>query len=360
LELPSSHGRAPAAILASVVPHPHGGTPNRVSAAIPGVASARQGAVTQRVSLPAGSFPPGALSPSMVPPAALRSSSLPIGSIPPTLQPGLYLDSPYIASVASALAVPNLPLVPEVAPRAQPLFTADKTWLAALAFAAGVGVTWFAYEPEPEPEGEAVVPSTESASAADGIRTVSVNDLPPVAGDGREDMDSDLPAILQPSQLPRATDEAGEPREAPAPSARPLEAPAAKAPAASEPRAAVQRVQALTPAPQPAKAAIRPKLADAPANCSPPYQIDSHGIQRIKAECLNRSTVIAGPYGAVMTSSAAPNPATAAKHAPANDAAVKAAPVKPATSDKQARSGASCTPPYYLEGKIRRLKLECL
>jgi serine/threonine protein kinase len=347
-ELPSSFGRAPAAILASVVPHPLGGSPNRVSAAIPGVASARQGAVTQRVSLP----------------SSITGSSLPLGSIPgtslsaipPSIEPGVYLDSPYIASVASALAVPSMPLIPEAAPRAQPLFTPDKTWLAALAFAAGVAVTWFAYEPEPE--GEAVVPTAGAEFGPDGIRTVSVNDLPPVAGEGGGEVE--LPAILLPSQLPRATDEAGEPREVSMLGARTLTAPVVKAHPPSEARPAVQKVQALTPAPQPAKAAVRPKVADGRSNCSPPYQIDSQGIQRLKAECLDRPAVVAGPYGAVMTSSAVANPADSAKNVSADGAPTKTASTKPATSDKQARSSTSCSPPYYLDGKIRRLKLECL
>jgi hypothetical protein len=160
--------------------------------------------------------------------------------------------------------------------------------------------------------------------------------------------------------LPRATDEAGEPREIPVLSARAFTAPVVKAPVPSEARAAVQKVQALTPAPQAGKAAVRPKVADGQSSCSPPYQIDSQGIQRLKAECLNRPTVIAGPYGAVMTSSAVANPVDPAKNVSANGSSTKTVSAKPATSDKQARSSTSCSPPYYIEGKIRRLKLECL
>jgi hypothetical protein len=88
---------------------------------------------------------------------------------------------------------------------------------------------------------------------------------------------------------------------------------------------------------------------------SPPYQTDSQGIQRLKGECINRGAVIVGPYGAVMTSSPVANRDDSAKNVSANGSSAK-----PATSGKQARSSTSCSPPYYFEGKIRRLKRECL
>lgn len=291
--------------------------------------------------------------PSQASPLLASSSSPPsllaTGAVPPTLQPALYLDSPYLASVASALAIPSPAGIdrPPVDP-ARPLsaaksffasnkdlFTADKTWLAALAFAAGVAVTWFTYDPEPE--GEPVV--AEAASDTDGtasIRTLSVDDLPTVAGDDGEA----LPAIVQPHQLPRAMDEAGD--ERPVAHQIPSTRPSIPAPAP------VQKVQALSPAASTAKAAAPPraKPADTRGNCSPPYYFDTQGIQRLKTECLGGSGVITGPYGAVLAT---------------NVAAKAAAPTpKQPPSETQARASANCSPPYYFDGKIRRLKLDCL
>ena len=97
-----------------------------------------------------------------------------------------------------------------------------------------------------------------------------------------------------------------------------------------------------------AAAPVRPKAAaDSRPNCSPPYYFDKQGIQRLKTECLNAPVVVTGPYGAVMTTTVAAKTAAAAGE-------------KPATGEKQARANGSCSPPYYFEGKIRRLKLECL
>jgi serine/threonine protein kinase len=305
--------QAPAAILPSVVPHPLSGAPKSVSAATPGMASARQGALTQRISR-----------------ASLQQHQV---SAPPTLEPSVYMDSPYIASIASALAVPNTPSAAE-APRPQArFFTADKTWLAALAFAAGVAVTWFSYEP-----GSAGNAARASATGSDEIRTVSVDDLPAVATD--ESDEEDLPAIIHTSELPRATDEAGEPH--------PIST--VNSPLAVERHAApVQRVQALSPAPAATAQAIAPartgtKLGEARASCTPPYFFDKQGIQRIKSECLETTTVIKGPYGAVITTASAKSPA----------------PTRPSVNDKQARASTTCSPPYYFDGKIRRIKVECL
>ena len=280
---------------------------------------------------------PGSVS---APPRPLSSPPLsrpPLApTLPPTLEPGVYLESPYIASVMSALAVPNAPAAAEGAPvpvRQRlfgfdgPLFTPDKTWLAALAFAAGVAVTWFAYEPEPE--GEPVASATRDGE----LRTLSVDDLPRVEGDDGENL-----RIIQSSQLPRASDdiEVVVPTRSPVASERrPVPAPA-------------QRVQALAPAAPKATAVAAParttKPADAASNCNPPYYFDDAGIRRLKPECLNATGVIQGPYGAVMTTN------VSAKTTPAGKSA----------NEKQARAGAGCTPPYYFDGKIRRLKLECL
>jgi hypothetical protein len=109
-------------------------------------------------------------------------------------------------------------------------------------------------------------------------------------------------------------------------------------------------VQALAPAaPKPAAVAAAPartKAADtATSNCNPPYYFDSQGIRRLKSECLNGSGVVQGPYGAVLTT---------------NVSAKTAAASGKGANEKQARATASCTPPYYFDGKIRRLKLECL
>jgi hypothetical protein len=309
----------PVAIIGSVVPHPDGGAPRSVSAATPGVASARQiasarqNALTQRIS----------------------RESLQVATMPPALEPSMYMESPYIASVASALAVPSAPSAPEVQVPHPRFFTADKTWLAALAFAAGVAVTWFGYDADE-------AGTDEVAAEGEGdIRTVSVDDLPPVEGEDDEDL-----AIIRTSQLPRAPDDASELRHVPG-------APPARR-AAPVPQAPMQKVQALAPAPPAAavsgKAAApgRPKAAaDHRPNCSPPYYFDKQGIQRLKTECLNAPVVVTGPYGAVMTTTVAAKTAAAADE-------------KPAAGEKQAHANGSCSPPYYFEGKIRRLKLECL
>jgi serine/threonine protein kinase len=277
---------------------------------------------------------PGSVS---APPRASAGAVQVSAAIPPTLEPGVYLDSPFMASVMSALSVPNAP--PEGVPARLrrrlfgvegPLLTPDKTWLAALAFAAGVAVTWFAYDPEPH--GEAVASGEEREDGP--IRTLSVDDLPRVEGE------EDLPRIIQTSQLPRATDD----DEAVAPTA-------GRAATTSERRAApAQRVQALAPAaPKPAAVAAAPALAKAAdsstGNCNPPYYFDSHGIRRLKSECMNGGGVIQGPYGAVLTTNVSAKTAGSSAKGP---------------GEKQARASASCTPPYYFDGKIRRLKLECL
>ncbi|HTV21191.1 MAG TPA: hypothetical protein VMG12_21040 [Polyangiaceae bacterium] len=326
-----------------------------------------------RASLAANSVPPPALArpsshltanlamaskPGSVstPPRPLGSPSTAPGvpsGLPPALEPGVYLDSPYIASVMSALSVAQPSVSPaaahqlaQTAPglegmlaRARhllgiegPLFTPEKTWLAALAFAAGVAVTWFAYSPEPD--GEPVADGT----AADGpIRTVSVDDLPRVEGDDVESL-----RIIQTNQLPRAVDDTDVPPPPAARAAAPSERRSVSSPAAPS-----QRVQALAPAPKPASTAARPKTADATtSNCNPPYYFDGQGIRRIKSECLNGSGTIQGPYGAVMTTN------VAAKTSSSSGGK--------GTTEKQARAGASCSPPYYFDGKIKRLKLECL
>jgi len=272
---------------------------------------------------------PGSVS---APPRASAGAVQVSAALPPTLEPGVYLDSPFMASVMSALAVPNATTegVPARMRRRLfgiegPLFTPDKTWLAALAFAAGVAVTWFAYDPEPE--GEAVA---SGEAREDGpIRTLSVDDLPRVEGD------EELPRIIQTSQLPRAADD----DEAAAPVA-------GRAGAASERRAVpAQRVQALAPAaPKPAVPARAKGAVSSTSNCNPPYYFDSQGIRRLKSECLNGGSVVQGPYGAVLTTNVAAKTTGSAKGA----------------SEQQARASASCTPPYYFDGKIRRLKLECL
>jgi hypothetical protein len=211
-----------------------------------------------------------------------------------------------------------------------PLLTPDKTWLAALAFAAGVAVTWFAYDPEPH--GEAV--ASDDAREDGPIRTLSVDDLPRVEGE------EDLPRIIQTSQLPRAADD----DEAVAPVA-------GRAATSSERRAVpAQRVQALAPAaPKAAVASAAPVLAkgadSGTSKCNPPYSFDSHGIRRLKSECLNGGGVIQGPYGAVLTTNVSAKTAGSSAKGP---------------SEKQARANATCTPPYYFDGKIQRLKLDCL
>jgi serine/threonine protein kinase len=276
---------------------------------------------------------PGSVS---APPRA-SAGAVPVSvAIPPTLEPGVYLDAPFMASVVSALPMPNE--APEGGPAPLrrlfgvegPLFTPDKTWLAALAFAAGVAVTWFAYDPGPD--GEAVA---SGEAREDGpIRTLSVDDLPRVEGE------EELPRIIQTSQLPRVADD----DEA-------VGTVAARAAPGGERRAApAQRVQALAPAAP--KAVVVAAAAPAPAkaadsktaNCNPPYSFDSHGIRRLKSECLNGSGVIQGPYGAVLTTNVSAKTADSAK----------------GPSEKQAHASGSCTPPYYFDGKIRRLKLDCL
>jgi eukaryotic-like serine/threonine-protein kinase len=351
-EWPSPDELAPAAILPAVVQHPLSGAPKSVGAATPGVASARQGALTVRLA---------------------RAEFLQPAAIPRTLEPAVYMGSPYLASVASALGVSSLPPASE-APRARvPFFTPDKTWLAALAFTAGVAVTWFTYDPQPSGEATAATAADREGS----IRTVSVDDLPRVAVNEADD--DALPAIIKPSQLPRATDEAEEPRGPPAVNVPPgphRAAPVQKVQALTPapPQAApVQKVQALTPAlpraappratppratppravtvaAAPSGGAVVPpraKVGDGRASCSPPYSIDKQGIQRLKSQCLDAATVVTGPYGAVMTSGV-----------PSKTAA--AAPSKPSVGEKQARTSASCSPPYYMDGKVRRIKVECL
>jgi serine/threonine-protein kinase len=297
---------------------------------------------------------PAPLSPAALSSVALpstssqRASAGPLGS-PPHLEPSVYLDSPYMASVASALAVPIHGISPSEPAPPQPArwwqFTADKTWLAALAFAAGVALTWFVYEPPSDDAPGAEVAHTEREPSV--IRTLSVDDLPRAPGE-----EAELPKIVRSSQLPAADEE-------------PLVANAsAPAPAPVE-RRAVQRVQALAPAParatskpaapppaQQAQAQPTPpratKAASEPrGNCSPPYYFDDKGIQRIKTGCLNGSGMIAGPFGASVP--------VAAKSAPA---AAPSAPAPKSSSSKPAAG--ACDPPYYFEGKIRRLKLECL
>jgi serine/threonine-protein kinase len=306
---------------------------------------------------------PAPLSPAALSSVALpstssqRASAGPLGS-PPHLEPSVYLDSPYMASVASALAVPvhatsaSEPAPPQPARWWQ--FTADKTWLAALAFAAGVALTWFVYEPQADDGANAEVARAQGEPSV--IRTLSVDDLPRAAGE-----EAELPKIVRSSQLPAAAEE-------------PLVANAsAPAPPPVE-RRAVQRVQALAPAPAPARATSKPQAPpsaqppsaqpassqaqptppraakaapEARGNCSPPYYFDDKGIQRIKAGCVNGSGMIAGPFGASVP--------VAAKTAPA----AAPAPATKSTSAAKPAAGA-CDPPYYFEGKIRRLKLECL
>lgn len=311
------------------------------------------------VSLPLGPGspshpPPSAGSPNLAmvyrpgpvsaPPRPLASAARP-ATLPPALEPGVYLESPYIASVMSALAVPApaanavtgapLPLRQRLFGVDAPLFTPDKTWLAALAFAAGVAVTWFAYEPKPE--GEPV-----TLAEPDGqIRTLSVDDLPRVEGDDVENL-----RIMRPSQLPRANDEPE--RVAPPP----------RAPVASERRAApAPKTQSPAPSASKASAAPRPaaKPAEVAANCNPPYYFDTQGIRRLKSECLNGTGVIQGPYGAVITTN------VSAKSGPASSGSSGASKASSkGASGKSASSNEACTPPYYFDGKIRRLKLECL
>lgn len=289
------------------------------------------------------------------------------GPLRPGLQPGAYtdapyvdspyvdspyVDSPYVASVAPALAVTNAPPGQGRSPRSQPLlalarafFTPEKTGLAALAFAAGVAVTWFAYEPEPE--GEAVAASQPGDDVE--ILTLSVDDLPRIDGSEGRARHAPLPAILQPSQLPRAGDDDNdddglvEARVVSHPgAARRAAPPPRKArsprPAARKPRAAASKATGS------AASASRRKPARKGTDCTPPYYFDKQGIRRLKSDCLNGSGVIVGPYGAVMKTNVAakaPSPARG-------------------KAKKQARAGTRCSPPYYLDGKIRRLKPECL
>jgi serine/threonine protein kinase len=335
-----------------------------------------------------------------------------VNTLPPlALEPSAYLESPYVASVASALAVPQasgpgsvrllqrpgqalsrvtlprlnvprltlprltLPRLPAAGlasvrlPQLVSSFSAEKTWLAAAAFAAGVAATWFAYDPDTS-DGDL---SAEAAGAADdvtNIRTVSVDDLPRVAGE-----EAELPTILRTSQLPRA--EEAEDGVVPRPLARPVLASApprahtvqrvqalspavsAGAPPRTPPRAAPKAVVSKAEAPRAAVAKADAPKEDARGNCSPPYSLDVQGIRRLKPECLTGSG--AGPYGAVMNTSVAAKSAGGAA-APAKAAApARAAAASPAAaSGKQASTGTSCTPPYYFDGNIKRLKLECL
>jgi hypothetical protein len=211
-----------------------------------------------------------------------------------------------------------------------------------------VAVTWFTYDPGSE--SDVIVSETIGEDGTANIRTVSVDDLPTVAADDDKAREEDLPVIIQPHQLPRATDEAGEERPVAAalPSSRPH--------ASTAVDGTVQKVQALSPAaaanaaapsaPR-APAPPRAKPVDARANCSPPYYIDPQGIQRLKAECLGGAGVVTGPYGAVLATNVAAKPAA--------PPAAKQQPV-----EKQARASSNCSPPYYFDGKIRRLKLDCL
>ena len=292
-------------------------------------------AALSSVALPSTSSQRASAGPLGAPPASLGA--------PPNLEPSVYLDSPYMASVASALAVPIHPVAaaepPPPALQASRWwqFTADKVWLAALAFAVGVGLTWFVYEPGSDES----TSSTDVASADNEpsvIRTLSVDDLPRAPGE-----EAELPKIVRTSQLPAADDA--------------VNANAAAVTPPPERRATpVQRVQALAPAPARARPQPEPRAAQPPprakapvearSNCSPPYYFDEKGIQRIKNECLNGSGMIAGPYGAAVPAHAA------AKTAPTPTPPPAKSPNKPASS--------ACDPPYYFEGKIRRLKLECL
>jgi len=365
------------------------GVPRAVlsSAALPAMSSQRASAAPiARMAQPAVYHPPRAPQAALGQHHALGSQR---AGVPPTLEPAVYLDSPYIASIASALSVPSAPSplldAPPPGPRwldvsglsarlppalRLPQFGAEKTWLAAAAFAVGVAVTWFAYDPDPAEDGGE--PAAALAEDTAVIRTVSVDDLPRVASE-----EDELPTIVRTSALP-AADEAG--------------AGAADGTPAERRSAPVQRVQALAPVPPravppravpsravpsravpsravpshaapaanasgaPAKAApavaARAKPPEARTNCNPPYYFDAQGIRRLRSECLASAAatpsapgVVAGPYGAVIatnvTSKSPPAPASA-----------KPPPEK--------HGAASCSPPYYFDGNIRRIKLECL
>jgi eukaryotic-like serine/threonine-protein kinase len=319
-----------------------------------------------------------ALSPEQLSSVALPSSaqrpsspraSLLSASAPPSLEPSMYLDSPYIASVASALAVPTgpnaydalppsargsvlaasglasrrLPALSKLQlswprwPLGMPKLSPEKTWLAAAAFAAGVAVTWFTHDPEPRADGSEVSVLQPEQEGSTPIRTLSVDDLQPVPGEEGSSL-----AILRTNQLPSLADEAS---ERPAPSATPVvERRAAVTVPAVQPAQPVQKVHALTPAP--AKPAARAPDARS-SNCSPPYFFDAHGIQRLKSECMDSSRVIAGPYGAVIATNVA------------TKGAALAAPAAKSASSKPS-GNATCNPPYYFDGNIRRIKTECL
>ena len=304
--------------------------------------------------------------------------------VPPTLEPAVYLDSPYIASIASALSVPSAPSPLLDAPRPGPRWLdfsglaarmppalrlphlgAEKTWLAAAAFAVGVAGTWFAYDPEPnEDGGEPAADLAAEDSAV--IRTVSVDDLPRVASE-----EDELPTIVRTSALPSA-DEAGaadgassERRAAPVqrvqalapvpPRAVPPRAAPSKTPAASAPEASPASAGGVPAKAAPAATAPRAK---APASCNPPYFVDAQGIRRLRSECLDSASgaaasgaaapasgVVTGPYGAVI----------------ATNVTAKSTPAPAATKPASEKHGAvSCSPPYYFDGNIRRIKLECL
>ncbi|HWO09653.1 MAG TPA: serine/threonine-protein kinase, partial [Polyangiaceae bacterium] len=220
-----------------------------------------------------------------------RASAGPLGA-PPSLEPSVYLDSPYVASVASALAVPVSSMG---APESQrpislrrALFSPDKTWLAALAFAAGVAVTWFAYDPASDDDAGADVASREGEPSV--IRTLSVDDLPRAPGE-----EAALPKIVRTSQLPSVSeDELAAANAAPNPPppverrAAPVQRVHALVPAPAPPRgsvpsrSSVPRSPVPPRSPAPAKSQPAPRnqpVAEARTSCSPPYYFDDKGIQ---------------------------------------------------------------------------------
>lgn len=272
--------------------------------------------------------------------SARARSSAPAAPLPapPSLEPAVYMDSPFIASVASALVPDTSELLAPVPPAAPSRrvagflkgaftassFTASKAWLAAAAFVAGVAVTWVTYEPAPDDgAGSAgavspVAPTNEELTQ--DIRTLSVEDLP------RLDEAGELPAIIKSTELPPVLDEGARVRSGSAQIGR-----------VATPQ---QKVHALASSRSAKPAAPPSQRAPATDDCSPPYFFDPQGIRRLKAKCLAGSGSVSGPYGAVI---------------PTNLAATKAAANSPA-NDK----GGSCNPPYYFDGSIRRIKQECL
>jgi len=275
----------------------------------------------------------------------------------------------------ASLALPKLPLA---LPRLQLGFLArlelspEKTWLAAAAFAAGVAVTWFCYDPEPTIDVSEVSVINPEQEGSTPIRTLSVDDLPAVPGEEGSSL-----AILRTNQLPTVSDDGSERSTSGGvgsgnvanPSASNGSAPPVERRAAApvQPVQTTQKVHALTPAPAPRAAA---KATEARSNCSPPYVFDAQGIQRLKPECMGGSGVIAGPYGAVIASTIAPS--SAANGAPSvSQHAAGASSVSPSTSkgaavtpaksaNAKGNGNASCSPPYYFDGNIRRIKLDCL